>query len=296
MFIVTEIGQGCLTEGGQETANRRVVLGAAELVLTEDITADTLDDTSLGVTLVLKLAQAEGEDTELLLDLGEDLAGSRALEAVGDVGAAVQGRALVEVLVLAGAEGDAHLDAPNLASLGDTIALGALGGSQDNLLGAFNLVVVKQPRGGAVDEVAVEGLADLLENRSHLGLGGSSLGGSLGLLLVGALGQEAGGDHEAEEHLVGVVGGVHQVGRAAGDLLLGTSDDGVADDGTKAIDLGAELDLDRLARLDLLVGLGLIRDERRVRGDVGSGGDGGGVRETCRWAPTLAFSWELYAV
>jgi hypothetical protein len=94
-----------LTNGGQEPGNRGILLVGDELVLAEDVATDTLDDTRLGITLILELTQAEREGTELLLHLGEDLTGCRALEAVSLERAAVEGRALsIDVLDFARAE------------------------------------------------------------------------------------------------------------------------------------------------------------------------------------------------
>lgn len=272
-----------LTKGSEISRDLAVVLVADQLVLAEDVASDTLDDTGLGITLVLQLPQAEGEGSELLLDLGEDLARGGSLQTVGLVGAAVEGGTLIDGLDLAGAGADANLDTPDLTGLGDAITLGALSGSKDNLLGTLNLVAVEQPRGGALDNVDVIGAGHLLEQAGDLGLCRGLLGGGLGLLLLGALGQETRGDHQPQKKLVGIVGGQHQIGLAAGDglasLLGGSGDDGVANNGTEAIDLGAELDLDGLAFLDLDTGLALIGGERGVGSDVGRRGDGGGVRK-----------------
>jgi len=129
--------------------------------LAEDVASDTFNDTRLGITLVLKLSQAEGEDAELLLDLVEDLSRGGSLETVGLVGAAVEGSTLVKTLHLARAQTDTGLDTPYLTNLRNALALGTLGGGKDNLLAALNLVVVEQPRGGALDEVNFVGLGDL---------------------------------------------------------------------------------------------------------------------------------------
>lgn len=201
---------------------------------------------------------------------------------------------LVKSLALARAQTDTHLDTPNLAGLGGTVTLGTLARGEDNLLGALNLVVVKEPRGGALNEVAVVGLADLLKESGDLGLSRALLGSSLGLLLLSALGKEARGNHEAEEDLVGVVGSEDQVSRAASDLLVGAGKDGVADNSTEAIDLSTKLDLDGLSGLDLLVGLSLVGGEGSVGSDIGSGGDGGGMGETFGFfvsARTSALGW-----
>ena len=88
-----------LTKGGEETANGGVVLVTDKLVLAEDVAANALNDTRLGITLILKLPQAEGESAELLLDLRENLTRCRALQAVGLERTAVKSRTLtVDVL------------------------------------------------------------------------------------------------------------------------------------------------------------------------------------------------------
>lgn len=282
----TQLGDTILgnSKGCKVSGNGRVVLVANEFVLAEDVSSDTLDDTRLGIALVLKLSQAEGESTELLLDLVEDLARSRSLQAISLVGAAVKSGTLVKSLDLAGAQADTDLNTPNLTNFRDTLALGALCRGKDNLLAAFDLIVVEEPRGGALDDVGLVGLGDLLEKAGDLGLCRGFLGSSLGLLLVGALGQSARGDHQSQEDLVDVVVGKDQIGSAASDLVaslvFGGGDDGVTDDGTETIDLGTKLDLDSLAILDLGAGLSLVGGERSVGGDVGRRGDGGGVGET----------------
>ena len=273
-----------LTESCEVSGNGGVVLVTNELVLAEDVSSDTLNDTRLGVTLVLKLSQAEGEDTELLLDLVEDLARSRSLQTVSLVGAAVESSTLVESLDLSGAQTDTDLDTPNFTDLGNTLTLGALGRGKDNLLAAFDLVVVEKPRSGALDNVDFVGLGNLLQEAGDLGLCGSLLGGSLGLLLIRALSQETRGDHQSQKDLVDVVVSEDQVGSSASDLLaslvFGGGDHSVTDDGTEAIDLGTKLDLDSLAILDLGAGLSFVGGKRSVGGDVGRGGDGSGVGET----------------
>lgn len=290
----TQLGDTILgnSKGCKVSGNGGVILVANEFVLAEDVSSDTLDDTRLGIALVLKLSQAEGESTELLLDLVEDLARSRSLQAISLVGAAVKSGTLVKSLDLARAQADADLNTPNLTNFRDTLALGALCRGKDNLLAAFDLIVVEEPRGGALDDVDLVCLGNLLEKAGDLGLCRGFLGSSLGLLLVGALGQSARGDHQSQEDLVDVVVGKDQIGSAASDLVaslvFGGGDDGVTDDGTETIDLGTKLDLDSLAILDLGAGLSLVGCERSVGGDVGRRGDGGGVRET--FSAALAMS------
>lgn len=196
----------------------------------------------------------------------------------------MEGSAVLELLLLAGSQADAHLDTPDLANLGDTLALGVLASGNDNLLLALNLVAVKEPRGGALDKVAVVGSDNLLEKVGDLGLRRGLLGGGLGLLLLGTGSEETRGNHEAEEDLVGVVVGENQVGGAALDnivgLVLGGGNNGVANNGTEAIDLSAELDLDGLTGLDLDGSLLLVGAQGSIGSDKSGGRDGGGVRET----------------
>lgn len=81
------------------------------------------------------------------------------------------------------------------------------------------------------------------------------------------------------------MGSQDQVGRATRDdlvgLVLGMGQNGVADNGAKAVDLGSELDLDGLAGLDLGRSLGLVGRQGGVGGNIGSGRDGCGMRESC---------------
>lgn len=184
----------------------------------------------------------------------------------------MQGSTVVQVLDLTVAQREANLNTPNLTDLGDTVTTDTVAGGQDDLLGALDLVAVEQPGGSVLNDVAAVGLGDLLEKSGHLGLGGSTLGSGLLLLLVGTLGKQAGGNHEAEQKLIGVVGGNDQVGLGASDGLLGGvllgSNDHVADDGTETIDLSTELDLDDLAGLQDGLGLGGIGDQRGVGGHI----------------------------
>lgn len=198
----------------------------------------------------------------------------------------MEGRSLSNALDLTRSQADAHLNAPNLADLGDTLALGALRRGKDDLLGALDLVVVKEPGSGALNEVDIVGLGDDLEKLCDSGLSRGLLGSCLGLLLVSTLGQKTGRDHQSDEELVGIVISQDQVGIATSDglasLVLGLGDDSVADDGTEAIDLSTELDLDGLALLDLDTSLGLVGAKGSVGSDVGRGGDSGRVREAWR--------------
>lgn len=273
-----------LTDSGEQAGDGGVLLVTNNLVLTEEAVTGALHGAELGITLTLKLSQAEGELVELGLDVVHELLGRRALGDTALVGKTVQCRSVLKLLDLSGAQADTDLDTPDLTQLGSTIATGALAWRKDNLLLVLDLVAAKQPRGGALNQVAVIGLYNLLQERSNLGLGRSLLLGSLGLLLVSARGQSSRRDHQAQEQLVGVVCSQNQVGRASSDdigllaLLLG--DDGSTDNRTESINLGTELDLDGLASLDGHVGLGFIGGERSVGRDKGGRGNSRRVGET----------------
>lgn len=272
-----------LTNGGQQARDGGTVGLTSGLVLAQDTGADTLDNTDLGGLLVLKLAQAEGEGTELLDNLGEGLAGAGALEAVGGGSATVESGTVVKVLDLSGAERETDLDTPNFTDLGDTVTADTVAGGQDNLLLALNLVAAEQPRGGVLDDGALVGLGDLLKQGRHVSLGRGLLGGSLLLLLLGTLGQETLGNHQAEQNLVGVVGSENEVSLTASDDVLGVllgDNEHVANNGSESINLSTELDLDNLASLQDDLGLGGVRDQRGVGSDIRAGGDSGGVGDT----------------
>lgn len=264
--------------------NSGVVLLTNQLVLAEDARPDTLNDTDLGVLLVLQLAQAEGEHAELLLHLAENLAGCRTLEGLLQRSTAVQGSPLLELLNLAGSQAHTHLDTPDLANLGQAVALGAITRSEHNLLLVLNFVAAKEPGGGTLDNVDLVALGNLLNQSVDLalclGLGGSGLY----LLLVGASSQHSRGQHQSQKQLVGVVSGQEQVGSAALNhilgFVLGGDNDGVAHNRSKAIDLCAKLDLDNLALLKLNSSLLLVRLQWGVGSDIGAGRNGRRVSET----------------
>lgn len=97
-----------LTDRGQKAGNGGVVLIANELVLAENVAANALNNARFGIAFILKLAQAEGEGSELLLHLGEKLARRRALQAVGLKRTTVKSRTLtIDVLDFAATEADA---------------------------------------------------------------------------------------------------------------------------------------------------------------------------------------------
>jgi hypothetical protein len=60
-----------LTNSGEQTADSLVVLVTDNLVLAENATTDTLNDTDLAGALILQLADREGESAELLDNLGQ---------------------------------------------------------------------------------------------------------------------------------------------------------------------------------------------------------------------------------
>jgi hypothetical protein len=215
------------------------------------------------------------------LHLREDLARRRALESVSSGSAAVKRRPVLELLDLAASQADTHLNTPHFADLRDALALGALARSKNDLLLVLDLIAAKEPRGGALDKVAVVRLDNLLEKFRDLGLRRRFGSSGLGLVVVGTGSQQTGGNHQSEEQLVGIVRGEDQIGVASlNDLLgLGSGQNRVANNGTESVNLGTKLDLDGLALLDLDSGLSLVALQGRVRGDIGAGGDGRGVGE-----------------
>lgn len=275
-----------LTDSSQETGHGGVLLVTNNLVLTEETAASALHSTELGVTLALKLPQAEGELVELGLDVVHQLLGRRALGDTALVGETVQGRPVLELLDLAGAQTDTDLNTPDLAQLRDTIAAGTLARGKDDLLLVLDLVATKQPRSGALNQVAVVALDNLLQEGGDSGLGRGLLLGSLGLLLVGAGGQGSGREHHAQEKLVRVVCCEDEIGLASRDnlgllaLLLG--EDGSTDNCSETIYLSTQLDLDGLASLNGNVGLGLIGRERSVGRDKSGRRDSRRVGKTWR--------------
>lgn len=73
------------------------------------------------------------------------------------------------------------------------------------------------------------------------------------------------------------MGSQHQVRIPSRHFPRGTDQDGIANDSRKAINLSAQLDLDRLAFLQCCRSLFGIGFQGRVRGDVRAWGDGGAV-------------------
>lgn len=272
------------TKSGQDAGDGSVVGITGGLVLSQDTTTDTLDNTNLGRLLIIQLAQAEGELAKLLDDLGESLSGARALEAVGGGGTAVESGTVREGLDLSGSERQTKLNTPDFTDLGDTLTLDTSAGREDDLLLAFDLVAVKQPAGGVLDNVAVVGLGDLLNQLSDLSLGRRLLGSGLLLLLISSAGEQARGNHKSQEKLVGVVSGVDKVSLAAGHHIGGRvavgDNDHVANDGTEAIDLSTKLDLGDLTGLQGGLGLLSVGHQGSVGSHIGAGRDRGGVSDT----------------
>ena len=222
--------------------------------------------------------------TEILDNLRQGLAGARALENVGGVGAAVQSRTQREVLDLSGAERETNLDTPDLTNGGDTFTPNAVGGSEDDLLLTLDLVTVELPAGGVLNHIAFVSLGDLFEQGRDVGLRRRLLGGSLLLLFLGTAGQKTRGDHETQQEFVGVVGSVDKVSLAAGDFVgagtLSRNNDHITDDGSEAIDLSTELDLGDLASLQGGFGFLLVGHQGGVRSHMGARRDSSRVTET----------------
>lgn len=266
-----------LTNSGEQPSHRLVVLVDNDFVLAKHTSADALDNTNLGGLLVLKLSQAEGESSKLLDNLGQERSGSRALQLVGGGCAAMQSSAVAVVLDLAASQTDAHLNTPNLAGFGQTFTSDTLARGKDNLLLRLDLVVVEKPDGGALDEVAVVSLDDLLQHVGDLALCVGLLGGSLGLLLLVAVRDQTGGNHQPEKELVCVVCSQNEISFATSDFSRVTDNDIVANDSAETVDLSTELDFDNFALLECCGGLLGVGLEGRVGSDVGARRDGGAV-------------------
>lgn len=69
-----------LTNSVEDSGNWLVVLLTDNLVLAEDVSTDTLQNTELSSTLVGELTEGEWESSELLVDLTENLTGRWTLE------------------------------------------------------------------------------------------------------------------------------------------------------------------------------------------------------------------------
>lgn len=263
-----------LTDSAEHASYRLAVFVDNYFVLAKHTGTNTLDNTNLGSLLVLKLSQTEGEGTELFNDLGQKAARCRALELVSKGGTSVQCGPVAVVLDLAASERKTNLNTPDLANLGKTLTTYTLAGRKDNLLLGLDLVVLELPDGSALDNVAAVGLGDLLEHLGHLGLCVGLAGSILLLLLFIAVRDKTGWDHQPQKKLVCVVCSCQKIRSLASDLA---NDDVVADNGSEAIDLSTELDLNDLAGLQRGGRLLTIGLERSVRCDVRAGRNGGAV-------------------
>lgn len=276
------------TKSGQQTRDGSVVRVTSGLILSQHAVTHTLDHTDLGGLLVVELAQTEGELTELLDNLRQGRPGAGTLEDVGGGGPAVQGGTLRVVLDLTGAQRETNFDTPDFTDGGDTVTTNTVGGRDDDLLLTLDLVAREQPAGGVLNHIAAVGLGNLLEVGGDLGLRRRLLGSGLCLLLVRTAGEQTRGDHEAQHQLVSVVGCVNEVCLTARHLIvtlaLSRNDDHITRNGTEAIDLGTELDLDDLTRLQSSFGLRRIGRQRSIGSNVGARGDGSWVSDTFQLA------------
>lgn len=161
----------------------------------------------------------------------------------------MEGRPVAVILDLATSKTDTHLDTPYLADLRQTLTPDAFAGSKDDLLLRFDLIVLEQPDGGALNQIASVRLDNLLEHLGNLALCIWFLSRGLLLLFLVAVSDQTGGNHQPQEQLIRVVCGQEQVGLATGHLIRTADEDVVAHDGTETVDLSAELDLDNLALL-----------------------------------------------
>lgn len=188
----------------------------------------------------------------------------------------MQGGAMVEGLHLPGAQTQTDLDAPDFTDFGDPFPAGTGGAGRENdLLGGFDLVALKQPTGCVLHHVTVVGLGDALDQVGDVRLSRGLLGGGLLLFLLCSAGQEARRHHESQKQLVGVVGCKDQVCHAArDDVIPGADKDFIAYNGSEAIDLGAKLDLGKLPFLEGDLGIFDIGNQWSEWRNVGIGRDG----------------------
>lgn len=184
-------------------------------------------------------------------------------------------------LDLAGSRADTNLNTPSLANLWETLALDTLAWSQDDLLLALNLVTLKDPARSVLDQVALVALGDLLEELGHLRLTVWLDRLCLLLLLLSSLRQQTRWHDHPHHQLVRVVGCKQEVGWSSRDLgVVLASNDGIADNRTKAIDLSTELDLDCLVGLEHSLRLLGVGGEGSVWGHVGAWRDGARVGDS----------------
>jgi hypothetical protein len=189
-------------------------------------------------------------------------------------------RSVGQCLGFAASQADTSFDTPNLANFWKSFALEAVARQDNDLLGRFNLIALKQPRGRALDNSASIALGNLLKEAADLALGVLLLArGSLFLIVGGC--KQPGWHHQAQDELIGIVCCEQQIGIALGDVgflaILARDNEGVADNGTESVNLSAQLDFCDLSLLEGRCGLFGIGLERSVRRDVGARGDGGRV-------------------
>lgn len=231
----------------QELSNKLALLLLHDVVGGHDVVLGALQKSHAGLALVLHLAKVEGELTKLLGDLGQDNTGSLHLQAVVDSSLLVDGGARGVVLDLTLTGRDHDINAVDLVlgegALLKVLAL-ALGGVQDDLLLAVNDVLLLLVRQHALDGLAAVGGGNAANVVGHGGVG-----------VTGA--------DQADGGLGSLVGSHEDIGLLAGDgvLLRGTDNNGGGGNGAITIDLGTELDLDHVAGLEDLGGLGGERGE-----------------------------------
>lgn len=222
-----EGARGHDADGEQELGNKLALLLLHDIVGSDDVVLDALEETHAGLALIVHLAEVEGELTELLGDLGEDNTGSLHLERVVGGGLLVDGGARGVVLDLALTGGDHDVDAVDLVlGEGALLEIGALalGRVEDDLLLAINDVLLLLVRKHALDGLA-------------------AVGGSNALNVVGDGGVGVTGTDQADSGLGSLVGGHEDISLLAldGVLLRGTNNNGGGGNSTVSVDLGTEL-------------------------------------------------------
>lgn len=185
-------------------------------------------------------------------------------------------------LDLAGSRAHTNLNTPDLADFWQTLPLDALAWCQDDLLLALNLIPLKDPACSVLHQVAIVAFRDLLEQLRHLRLTVWLDRLCLLLLFLGALRQQTRRHDHTKHELVRVVGSEQKIGWSSRNGTLGvtfTGNHSIADNGTKAINLSAELDLDCFVGFEGSLGLLGVGGERRVWSHIGAWGDGARVRD-----------------
>ena len=201
------------------------------------------------------------------------------LQAVCRVRSPVQRGTVGERLHFARAGADTHFYAPDFTDFCEALTLHALAWSKDDLLLVLDFVTAEQPASSVLDQVAVIGLDKLLEQLCDLGLAVGLLRLRLLLLLFRSGSEHARRHHHPQKKLVGVVGGQSKVGRAASDFLR-ADEDRVAGNGAESVNLGTELDLNCLLRLERRLRFLVVGHKRGVGGHVGARRDRAWVRDT----------------